>query len=621
MGPRRWLAAAWLLWLSAPALAQTPSAVDPRACQRVVGILQYLQSDYPDAVRSHAPSELDEQKGFAQEALETAQQLGPGASAYLPRLQSVARRIGQAQDPEGVSHDCAALVDQLSVAGGLARSPRRPPDFAHAAEVYAVACAACHGADGSARVDIAAAMTPKPSNFLAADPMDQLTPFKAFNVETLGVSGTAMPDYTLLDESDRWALAFYLFTLRQPPCETETPRATLELLANTSDADLAKSYTPAQIACLRRRPPEVDEERSLLIARGGIDDAVRLAHQGQAQAARQAVVDAYLNGVEPVEVLLRARAPALVDRLEAGFTQLRVDTERGSPSVSSDAREVSALIDLARRGHSPTDALSVFVLTLGILLREGFEATVVIAALLAVLKKTGQTQHFKVVHAGWALALALGIGAFAFARHLLAGTRHEWMEAVVALLAVGMLLYAALWLNARKNTRKFMGHLRQQMEGALGSGSVAGLFTIAFTAMLRESFETALFLQGLSIDSPVGVAWGSVAGAALVVAFVTFVVRFGYRLPMKALFNGSTVLLFATAVILLGKGLHALQELGALSIRPIRFVTVDFLGIYPDLLSLVPQALLALAPFVWWWLGRYRPGPPPLEALPDAKPH
>jgi high-affinity iron transporter len=153
---------------------------------------------------------------------------------------------------------------------------------------------------------------------------------------------------------------------------------------------------------------------------------------------------------------------------------------------------------------------------------------------------------------------------------------------------------------------RFMGELRQKMQGALGKGSTLGLFTIAFTAVLRESFETAVFLQGLALDSVTGVAWGSLAGAVALVVMVVFVNRVGYKLPMKTLFNASTVLLLATAVMLLGKGLHALQEVALLPLAPIPFVTVELLGVFPDAISLVPQLLLALGPVAFFVLRRMR---------------
>ena len=101
-----------------------------------------------------------------------------------------------------------------------------------------------------------------------------------------------------------------------------------------------------------------------------------------------------------------------------------------------------------------------------------------------------------------------------------------------------------------------------------------------------------MFLQGLALDSAAGVAWGALAGVVALLALVLFVNRVGYRLPMKTLFNASTVLLVVTAVMLLGKGLHALQEVGVLPLAPIPFFTVDLLGIYPDAVSLVPQLVL-----------------------------
>jgi high-affinity iron transporter len=73
----------------------------------------------------------------------------------------------------------------------------------------------------------------------------------------------------------------------------------------------------------------------------------------------------------------------------------------------------------------------------------------------------------------------------------------------------------------------------------------------------------------------------------------------GYKLPMKTLFKASTVLLVVTAIMLLGKAIHALQEVAVVPIKPIPFVTIDLLGIYPDAMSLIPQAVLTAIPLIW----------------------
>jgi len=587
-------------FLLAPVAEAQEASADPKTWHRLVGILQYLESDYPAAVASGSASELEEQTAFSQEALAAAKEIGAPAQPFLPRLESLSRRVQHAEDPQGVSRDCTALVEELVAAGGLARSPRRAPDLGNGQALYTTNCAICHGQDGSAQVALAKTMAPPPTNFLDPERVSGLTPYKAFNALSFGITGTAMPAFVTLEEKERWEVAFYLFTLRQPPCDHSPPRASLEELANTPDPTLVQKYGNAELACLRRKMPDADEERSLLYARAQVEEAIRLGQAGKPTQARQAVLDAYLKGIEPIEPLLRARNPKQVTQLEAGFMQMRLSAERASPHLANDGRALLTQIDQARRSQPTTQGfVAVLWLAALILIREGFEVTIVIAALLAVLRKMQAPQFARVVHAGWISAFFVGAAAFVFGRTLLQGQNRELLEGVFSLLAVLMLAYAALWLNARANMSRFMTELRTKMQGALGRSSAAGLFAISFTAMLRESVETAIFLEGLSIDSPLGVLWGIGLGLLVLLLLVLFIRRVGYRLPMKPLFNASTVLLLATATLMLGKGLHALQEVGLLPLRPIPFIQVDFLGLFPDAYSLVPQILFTAVPLLW----------------------
>ncbi|MFZ5469773.1 MAG: FTR1 family protein [Myxococcota bacterium] len=589
---RVWVVGA--LWVSAPARAQGSDE-----WHRLVGVLQYLEADYPGALASGDPFELAEQRSFVGEAAQTVRALGPQAAPFVERIDAVRSRIEAGADPEGVRAECAALVEELVAAGGLARSPRRPPDLERGRALFATACAACHGVHGDGQAELSSTMNPPPASFLDPERMSALTPYKAFNTISHGVTGTAMPGFAAVDEDERWDLAFFVFTLRQPPCDGQPPRSSLEQLSTTTDEELARAFSPQDVACLRRKTQRPDEEQALLWARGKVEEAIELAAAGKHAKAKGALLDAYLNGLEPVEPVLRARDAGQVAALEKAFLQARLLAEEGSADVPEAGRRLVVLLDQARRRGGAVGFWSVVLQALLILLREGFEATVVVAALLAVLKKMGATAQARLVHAGWMSALALGVALYFGARTILGGAQREWLEALVALAAVAMLLYAALWLNAKTNVRKLMGDLRGQMQAALGAGSAAGLFTISFTAVLRESFETVLFLQGLALDSPAGVAWGAAAGAAALVVLVLVVGRVGYRLPMKALFHISTVVLVATAVVMLGKGLRALQEVGALPLRPLSFVQIELLGVYPDAFTLLPQLLLVLAPLVW----------------------
>lgn len=596
-----------LLLIAVPLLSSAEEGGEEgRGWHRLVGILQYLQADYPAAVESQSEFELAEQRSFIAEAVQAAQELGPEGQPFVQQLTAVKARVDKGEDPQGVSRDCGALVEEVVKVSGLARSPRRVPDLAVGAQVYQQACAACHGVEGKAQVPVADTMEPRPTSFHDEDVMAGLTPYKAFNTTSFGVPGTPMPGFPTLSEEERWAVAFFLVTLRQPACEGTAPRVSLESLANGTDPELSKAWGAEHLPCLRRKLPEVDQERALMAARTAVEQALRLGSAGDMAGARNLLLDGYLNGVEPVEATLRARNPELVVRLEQGFMAARLAAEGKSPRFQEEGRALLGLLDEARRGSSgAASLLSVLWLTVLILLREGFEASIIVAALLAMLRKMQAPGYARLVHAGWLSALGVGAGLFLFGRHLLSGANRELMEGVAALVAVGMLVYAALWLNARANMSRFMGELRQKMQGALGSGSVAGLFLIAFTAVLRESVETAIFLQGLALDSAAGVAWGCLVGAVALVALVLVVNRVGYVLPMKTLFKASTVLLVATAVVLLGKGLHALQEVALLPLAPLPLFTVEVLGVYPDAVSLLPQLTLALAPLLWIGVRRW----------------
>ncbi len=444
-------------------------------------------------------------------------------------------------------------------------------------------------------------MNPKPANFHDPARMGTLTPYKAFNTTTFGVAGTLMAAFPQLSDQQRWNLAFYLFTLRQPECPAGTapPNASLQQLATSTDGALGQAFGSAQVACLRRLMPVVDAHSSLNLAIIGVRHALELSQQGRHDEARQAIIDAYLTGVEPVEPLLRSRDATLVSQIESAVSAARLTAQRGA-NLEHDGHVLLSVLQKASTQRASGDFWSVFITALLIILREGFEAAIVVGALLAVLKKMGATEQTRVVHLGWLVALVFSVVVYLFGQRLLAGANREWMETVVSLLAVGMLVYAALWINARSNVSKYMGELRAKMKGAVGSGNLMGLFLISFTSVGRETLETALFVEGLAGDSPAGAGWGAVAGLAVLGGFLLFVRKMGFVLPMKTLFKASTVMLVATAVMLIGRGFHGLQELGVLPLAPAHFITIEALGIFSDWVSLIPQLILGGAPLIWW---------------------
>lgn len=577
-----------LVLLSASAWA------DDARWHRVVGLLEYIQGDYANAVSTGDQGELEEQRGFADEVLK---QLSDDEGApYRERAKNILTAIAAGKPAAEVSPLCGALARTIATDKSLAQAPSRAPSLDEGKKQFETVCGACHGVTGKADTETAKAMDPPPANFTDDERMRTLTPYKVFNTTSFGIPGTGMPNFDALPEATRWAQAFHIFTLRQPACDHVPPKASVTELATSTDLQLAEKYGAKEVACLRRVLPQ--DQDSLSVAQSLLDDALAKYLQGDFDGARQGVVDAYLNGLEPVEPTLRARDARLVAELETAFTRARLAAQSRDHFEASIV-EVKVLLKKAQHGTSASDFWAVLVASMLILLREGFEAIIVIGALLAVLKKMQTPELTRVVHVGWASALVVGALAFIFGQALFAGANREWLESIVGLVAVGLLIYAALWLNARANVSKHMTELRGKLTQAVGTGSTASLFFIAFSAVGRESLETALFLQGLAGDSREGVLWGVAAGAALLLALVVIVRTVGFKLPMKTLFTASTVALIVTAVMMLGQGIHGLQELGVLPLRPVPFFRVDALGIFPDALSLTAQLLLSIAPFVF----------------------
>ena len=237
---------------------------------------------------------------------------------------------------------------------------------------------------------------------------------------------------------------------------------------------------------------------------GGTSCGPRRTH-GRAEGDSRRVSD----GRRTDRPWVRARDPEVLSQIEAAFTVTRAALQQDDPRAPQDAARLMALLDRAAGARPAAARASVFWFALLVILREGFEAAIIVAALLAVLKKRKQLSLTRIVHVGWTSALAVGAVVFVLGRKVLAGAMDEKLEGCLAFVAVVMLLHAALWLNARSTTRKTMGELCEPTRGALDRGAL-GLFAIAFLAVFRESFETAVFLEALSIDAPSAVVWGSV---------------------------------------------------------------------------------------------------------------
>lgn len=196
-----------------------------------------------------------------------------------------------------------------------------------------------------------------------------------------------------------------------------------------------------------------------------------------------------------------------------------------------------------------------------VMLREGFEATLLVAIVLAYLSKTGHGEGFRGVWlgVGAALLVSLGVaGALFLTANELGGTAAALFKVGTMWLAVGFLTYMVLWM--RRQARTVAQGIRKGVDEALEKGSVFALAGLVFVMVLREGLETGLFMFGLSQSStPAGVFVGGAAGifGAVLLGYLVYVG--GRRIDLGLFFKITGVLLVVVAAGLLARGVAILE--------------------------------------------------------------
>jgi high-affinity iron transporter len=204
-----------------------------------------------------------------------------------------------------------------------------------------------------------------------------------------------------------------------------------------------------------------------------------------------------------------------------------------------------------------------------IFLREGIEASMIVAILLAYLDRIGERRHFVDVLAGVgaALVLAGGAGVAAYLTiHSYDGTDVQTIfETATYLLAAVVLTYMTFWM--RNHARSFSHELQERTQAAIGRGERRGLFLIAFQAVGREGLETVVFTLAIVFStSAKGALAGAVAGLAVALCVAFAVYRLGKRLNVALFFKVVGALLMVFAAGLLVDAVDDMQSLGWLPV-------------------------------------------------------
>jgi high-affinity iron transporter len=205
------------------------------------------------------------------------------------------------------------------------------------------------------------------------------------------------------------------------------------------------------------------------------------------------------------------------------------------------------------------------IATLVIFLREGIEASMIVAILLAYLNRMGQRQYFRDVFLGVGAALALAAGGGAAAYLTIReydGSRVQTIfETGTYLLAAVVLTYMTFWM--RGHARGLSGELRARADAALSAGARTGLALLAFQAVGREGLETVVFTLAIIFStSTSGALLGAAIGLAVSLVIAFFIYRLGHKLNLSRFFTIIGALLMFFAAGLLSDAVENMQQLG-----------------------------------------------------------
>lgn len=602
---------------------------DPGNVRMMVHLLDYLAKDYGGAVGENGAilnrAEYDEQLEFATALLTESQQVKGLSSDTKVQLGKLRELISKRKSPSIVAPAAKSIQASMIASTGLELYPKTWPSLEAGEKLYAQNCLTCHGTTGAGDGPVARGLEPKPANFLNEAFGAAASPFASYNAIRLGVPGTAMQPFNLSDDQI-WALAFYVVSLRHQTTRGDLPHSwstdhpdTIKRVATQSDRTLYENLPgsaeeKARFLSLLRKHSG-DSSDSLRLAQLKLEEGLRAYESGSLDFARKLILEAYLEGIEPLEPKIRANDQAMVIEIENSMTLVRSSIEAKRPVMEVKERVGVALQKLQEaKPLLKEKSISPWLSFLGasaVVLREGFEAVLIIIALLGLIRATGHVAAAKWVHAGWIAAVGVGGLAWIFSGWLMkmSGADREVLEGATSLVAIVILLYVGFWLHSRTEITRWKAFLESQIKDHLNSKKLLGLAMISFVAVFREALETVLFLRAIWLDTEsVGrysLGVGVVTSLFLVLVLSWISLFYSKRLPLSKLFTMSSMMMLGLSTILAGKAIHAFQEAGwvGVTVFPIHF-RVDLFGIYPTIETMVIQLATFLLALSLWLYGK-----------------
>lgn len=355
-----------------------------------------------------------------------------------------------------------------------------------------------------------------------------------------------------------------------------------------------------------------------------LDRAYKAAvSQNNAEKGAALVNEAYYKYYEKLgfeKTVMSAISGSRVSAVEYQFKQARKDMMAGKSQtvINNDINQLKSMLltdagildGTGSEGSSGAAAhinplTSFFSSAFGqafiILIREGLEAILVVAAIIAYLVKAGYKNKLAFIYAGVFLGLAAS-GLMAVILNLFygaSGSNQEMIEGFTALIAMVMLLFTSNWMLNKSSVAGWNSYIKNQTERSISHGSVVSLASLSFLAVFREGAETVLFYQaliGMVSDNDYRALYGGASLAAVILIIVFLLIRFtSVKIPIRPFFAITSGLMSIMVVIFAGSGLHELIEADIIDgSYHNSWMTNDFLGIYPYTETVVFQILIAV---------------------------
>lgn len=345
--------------------------------------------------------------------------------------------------------------------------------------------------------------------------------------------------------------------------------------------------------------------------RQAMDEALQIYNTGDSAAAKKAINDIYYgiyekDGLEKaVRTTVAAKNANLTEyqfskikklmTAGAGVDEVRAAADTLIQMVDSDVKSLQG-------AHVSQGGWASFWPAFLILLREGMEAILVLAAIMAYLHKSGNAKYLNAVYnASLAGVIASFVTAYVFnvlTNQFGAGANQEIIEGITVLFAAAVLLSMSWWMGQKSDAKAWGNYIENMVKTSLSSGKVRALGAAAFLAVYREGAEVVLFYQALfnSATGDVEMIWLGFVAAGVALAVIFALIRYGtVKIPLRPFFMGTSIFMYLLAVSFAGSGIKELQEGGIVSMTPVEKIpvpNVDILGIYPTYETLAIQVIL-----------------------------